>query len=235
MHEGLAYRLVEIDDGERAYTVLEVKKTLTRRSIEQLGFVKHLDLNFLVVLSEEGTVTLFPLSTSSPPTVLQRAKAAFSFAVHSSVQDIEPEAKPQNAAGDDFVKPKPLPMLVTQLLVGCRRRVVIYSWRDGEAQEVKEAPLPHSARIISFLDHDNVCFAYSPTEYAMFTISTMTAVDISTPLPVTSSSSAGAMGALSGLTGYMTLGLGAKPKPASIRLNEKEVIISKDSMEGVFS
>ncbi|KAG6884985.1 hypothetical protein C0993_006817 [Termitomyces sp. T159_Od127] len=199
------------DEGERAFTLVEVKKALTRRSIEQLGFVKHLDLNLLVVLSGD------------------KAKAAFSFSVHSSVQDIEPEVKFDSSISDDFVKPKPLPMLVTQLLVGCRRKVVIYSWRDGEAQEVKEAPLPHSARIVSFLDYDNVCFAYSPTEYAMFTISTMTAVDISTPLPITSSSSTGAMGAFSGLTGYMTLGLGAKPKPASIRINEKEVLISKDS------
>ncbi|KAG6862806.1 hypothetical protein C0995_008382 [Termitomyces sp. Mi166 len=37
------------------------------------------------------------------------------------------------------------------------------------------------------------------------------------------------MGALSGLTGYMTLGLGAKPKPASVRISEKEALISKDS------
>ncbi|KAG6849265.1 hypothetical protein H0H93_009921 [Arthromyces matolae] len=208
-------------------SLVEVKKGLTRRSIEQLGFVKHLDLNLLVVLSE-GNVTLFPLSTFSQPTPLQKAKAAFSFAVHSSVQDIASDVKSEYSAGDSFAKSKPIPMLVTQLLIGCRRKVVIYSWRDGEAQEPKEAPLPHSARIISFLNDDTVCFAYSPTEYAMFTISTMTAVDISTPLPITSSTSAGAMGALSGLTGYMTLGLGAKPKPASVRISEKEALISKD-------
>ncbi|KNZ73327.1 Vam6/Vps39-like protein [Termitomyces sp. J132] len=201
------YHAEEQQDGEEmVFTLIEVKKALTRRSIEQLGFVKHLDLNLLVVLSEESTVTLFPLPTTSPPTVLHKAKAAFSFAVHSSVQDIELET--HSSVEDDFAKPKPVPMLVTQLL---------------------EAPLPHSARIISFLDHDNVCFAYSPTEYALFTISTMTAVEISTPLPITSSASAGAMGALSGLTGYMTLGLGAKPKPASVRISEKEVVISKDS------
>ncbi|KAG6840674.1 hypothetical protein C0991_005179 [Blastosporella zonata] len=219
-----------IDEGEAAITLVEVKKALTRRSIEQLGFVKHMDLNLLVVLSEEASVTLFPLSTSSPPTPLQKAKAAFSFAVHSSVQHIEPEPKPEYSAGDDFAKSKPIPMLVTQLVVGCRRKVVIYSWRDGEAQEVKEAPLPHSARIISFLDQDTMCFAYSPSEYAMFSISIMTAVDITTPLPTTTSTSA--IGAFSGLTGYMTLGLGAKPKPASARISENEALIAKDG-EGI--
>ncbi|KAG6810469.1 hypothetical protein H0H92_011733 [Tricholoma furcatifolium] len=209
-------------EGEVVASPIEVKKALTRRSIEQLGFVKHMDLNLLVVLSE-AIVTLFPLSNSSPPTVLQKAKAAFSFAIHSSVQDTEPEKKPEFSTGDDFVKLKPIPMLVTQLIVGCRRKVVIYSWRDGEAQEPKEAPLPHSARIISFLDHNTACFAYSPTDYAMFTISTMTAVEIVIPLPTTAST-----GAFSGLTGYMTLGLGAKPKPASVRISEKEALIGKD-------
>ncbi|KAG6816641.1 hypothetical protein H0H87_004387 [Tephrocybe sp. NHM501043] len=220
-----------VDEGETTVTPIEVKKALTRRSIEQLGFVKHMDLNLLVVLSE-AAVTLFPLSASSPPTPLQKARAAFSFAVHSSVQNIEPETKPDYSSGNDFAKPKPIPMLVTQLLVGCRRKVVVYSWRDGEAQEAKEAPLPHSARIISFLDHDTVCFAYSPTDYAMFSISTMTAVDITTPLPITTSASATAIGAFSGFTGYMTLGLGVKPKPASVRISEKEALISKDS-EGI--
>ena len=27
--------------------------------------------------------------------------------------------------------------MVTQLIIGCRRKVVIYSWKDGEAQEIK--------------------------------------------------------------------------------------------------
>ena len=91
----------------------------------------------------------------------------------------------------------------------------------------KEAPLPHSARSISFLNPDSVCFAYSPTEYAIFTISTMTAVDISTPLPTTAS--VGAMGAFSGLTGYMTLGLGAKSKPGVVHLNGEDTLILRDS------
>jgi Vam6/Vps39-like protein vacuolar protein sorting-associated protein 39 len=56
----------------------------------------------------------------------------------------------------------------------------------------------------------------------------MSATDISTPLPVTASTTA--MGALSGLTGYMTLGLGAKPlKPPVVTVNETETLISKDS------
>jgi hypothetical protein len=89
---------------------------------------------------------------------------------------------------------------------------------------VQEAPLPHSARSIVFLDKDTACFAYSPTEYAIFSIPTMTSVDVATPLPVTSSGTA--MNAL--IAGYMTLGLGAKAKPGVLRLADSEFLIAKD-------
>lgn len=55
----------------------------------------------------------------------------------------------------------------------------------------------------------------------------MSAAEISTPLPVTASTST--MGALTGLTGYMTLGLGAKAlKPPVVTVNESETLIAKD-------
>ncbi|KAF9007557.1 hypothetical protein BDQ17DRAFT_1350883 [Cyathus striatus] len=210
------YGLNEHHDGdlESHVELIETKKSLTRRAIEQLGFVK--DINSLVVLSEM-TVTLFPLPSFLPPTVLVKAKAAFSFAIHTSVQNITPESKSPRPDETDFSKARAIPVIVTQLIVGCRRKV--------------EAPLPHSARVISFLDSDTVCFAYSPTEHAIFSIPTMTAVDISTPLPVTASATA--MGAFSGLTGYMTLSLGAKAKPSAISVSDSEVFITKDN-EGIF-
>lgn len=37
------------------------------------------------------------------------------------------------------------------------------------------------------------------------------------------------MGALSGLGGYMTLGLGAKQKPCLVQISETEVLVAKDS------
>jgi hypothetical protein len=76
-----------------------------------------------------------------------------------------------------------------------------------------------------FLDSDNVCFAYSSTEYALFSISKLTTLDVTTPIPASIS-----MGAFSGLSGYMTLGLGAKAKPGLVRLSDTEALIVKDSM-----
>ncbi|KAJ7116484.1 hypothetical protein C8R44DRAFT_209802 [Mycena epipterygia] len=219
-----------IEEGEETVTLVETKKGLARKAIEQISYIK--DINSLVVLSE-STVSLFPLPTFSPITPLLKAKAAFSFAIHTSIQHISPDSK---VSTGDFLQASSIPTLVTQLVVGCQRKVVIYSWKDGEAQESKEAPLPHSARVISFLDKDTVCFGYSPTEYAIFSIPSMSATDVSIPLPVTAASTG--MGAFAGLGGYglggyMTLGLGAKPKPWSFQISESEALILKDN-EGVF-
>ncbi|KAJ3504846.1 hypothetical protein NLJ89_g7728 [Agrocybe chaxingu] len=176
-------------------------------------------------------VTLFPIPSLTPPTILPKAKAAFSFSVYSYVENVDCPPSPSTSDKPLSKRNQPIPTLVTLLLVGCRRKAVIYSWKDGEPQEVKEAALPHSARSIVFLNKDTACFAYSPTEYAIFSIGTMTAVDIVTPLPVTSSRTA--MNALTGLTGYMTLGLGAKAKPAVVQVADGEWLVAKDG-QGFF-
>ena len=81
-----------------------------------------------------------------------------------------------------------------------------------------------------FLDSDNACFAYSPTDYALFSITKLTTLDVTTPIPATTS-----MGAFSGLTGYMTLGLGARAKPGLVRLSDTEALIVKDStIQGLY-
>ena len=84
-------------------------------------------------------ITLLPLPSLSPPTPLTQAKAAFSFAVYSSIQNISPSDAASPSATDKLDQPntKPIPTLVTYLLVGCRRKAVLYTWKDGEAQGVK--------------------------------------------------------------------------------------------------
>ena len=84
--------------------------------------------------------------------------------------------------------------------------------------------LPHSPRLIAFLDHDNACFAYSPTDYAVFSISKLTTIDVVLPVATTAS-----MGAFSGLSNYMMLGLGAKAKPNLVRMSDNEALVVKDS------
>ncbi|KAF9026027.1 hypothetical protein BDZ89DRAFT_1135054 [Hymenopellis radicata] len=195
-------------------TLVEIKKGLARRSIEQLGFIR--DINSLVLLSEM-IVTLYPLPTFASPTVLTNAKAAFSFTIHSHIEQIPTEGT--------FAQPdkQTIPTLITRLVVGCRRKVVVYSWKDGEAQTMKEAPLAHSPRAMTFMTPDRICFAYAP-DFAIFDLNTMTATEVTLPLPTSTTASA-----FTGLTGYMTLGLGAKAKPSVVQINDQETLIVKDN------
>ncbi|KAK2460159.1 hypothetical protein APHAL10511_007838 [Amanita phalloides] len=195
-------------------------RNLTRRSLELLGFIK--DIKSLVVLSE-ANVTLLPLPTFSPPFPLVKAKNAMSFAANSFTRQLYDDKS------ESTKTVQPIPMLTTQLLVGCRRKVVLYSWKDGEPQEVKEVSLPHSPRVVTFVDHDTACFAYSATEHALFQLSTMTATDIAFPAPTITTSSA-SRGALTGLSGYMSLGFGAKAKPCVIAVDDHEALVVRDNL-----
>ncbi|KAJ7702146.1 vacuolar sorting protein 39 domain 2-domain-containing protein [Mycena olivaceomarginata] len=197
-----------VDGSDKTAIRLEIQTRPLSKAIDQIGIIK--DINSLVLLSD-AAVTLFPLPGLSSH-FMPTTKDAFSFAIHSSLQQIL--SGPQ-AAG----------VSVTQFIVGCRRKVMIYTWRDGEAQETKcEASLPHSPRVISFLDKDTACFAYSATAYTIFSISTMVATSVSLPLRGTSGTRA-----FSALGGYMPFGLGAKSKPQVIPISESEALILKDN------
>lgn len=92
----------------------------------------------------------------------------------------------------------------------------------------KEVPLPHSPRVVTFLDPDTACFAYSATEHAIFQLSTMTVTEITFPQPTVTASSS-ARGALTGLSGYMSLGFGAKAKACVVAVDEQEALVVRDS------
>ena len=81
---------------------------------------------------------------------------------------------------------------------------------------------------MSFINDETIAFAYSLTEHAIFSLKSMTTADITLPAATTATG----MGAFSGLTGYMTLGLGAKAKPSLLAIKESEVLIIKDSKSG---
>ena len=83
------------------------------------------------------------------------------------------------------------------------------------------------------MDQDTVCFGYTSTEYVIFSLQSLTTTEILTPAPATSTTAG--MGALTGLTGYMTLGLGAKAKPGVVQIGESETLITKDSEFTLFT
>ena len=95
----------------------------------------------------------------------------------------------------------------------------------------QEAPLPHSARTIAFLNPDVVCLAYE-AHHVLFSLETMSTIEITststTSKPAASIGNVG-MGAFTGFGGYMSLGLGAKLRPCATNVGDVEVLIAKDS------
>ncbi|KAG8910095.1 Vacuolar morphogenesis protein 6, partial [Tulasnella sp. 408] len=203
----------------------DCKKALGRRAIEQLGYVK--DVNSLVVLTD-GVVTLYPSPTFAPPTLLTQAKGAMSFGIDTSIQYSNEASDPASNAGQG------VPSVVTRLAVGCKRKIVIYTWKDGEAQEVKELNLPHSPRSVVFSTSTTLVLSYTHTDHVLLKLPMMSTTEIALPAPPPASGSTGisamGMGAFSGLGGYMTLGLGAKAKPAVYKVNDDgEFVVLKDA------
>ena len=95
----------------------------------------------------------------------------------------------------------------------------------------QESPLPHSARTITFLNSEVVCLAYE-ADHVLFSLDSMSIIGIYSA-PTTAKSGAGignvGMSALSGLGGYMTLGLGSKLRPCVTNVGDENVLIAKDS------
>jgi hypothetical protein len=83
---------------------------------------------------------------------------------------------------------------------------------------------------MAFLNANNICMGYTPTDYVVYSLKKRSTVDIVTPIhaPASSGSLGGmGIGALSGLGGY--IGLGAKAKPCALRIDDKEGFIVRES------
>ncbi|KAG8988483.1 Vacuolar morphogenesis protein 6 [Tulasnella sp. JGI-2019a] len=244
------YSLTKDTDGQIIQATFEdVKKGLTRRAIEQLGYIKA--VNSLVVLSGE-TVTLFPSPAFVPGTLLPQAKGAMSFAIDTSIQNISdapaataPGNPPDTtdgsvaAAAAGSQSQASAASVITYLAVGCRKKIVIYTWKDGESQDVRELPLPHSPRSIVFATPAVLVLSYTAADHVLLKLPMMSVTELALPAPPplgTAGLSAMSKGALSGLSGYMTLGLGAKAKPAVFRVSDDgEFAVRKDNMTTFFA
>ena len=93
---------------------------------------------FRLVLSlctADSLVTIYPLPDLVPPTPLHQTRTAFSFALHSGIERVSPDGKPQAFEEVAAAKSLGVPTIVTTLVIGCQRRLLILTWRDGEIQE----------------------------------------------------------------------------------------------------
>jgi len=207
------------DEGERQEGSSTFRLSKAPKSIEALGYMK--DISSLVVLMD-GSVSLlaFPLQNAAPkPRILPQTKGALCFAVHSTVVRFNDE-------GGEIMQNETsgIPSVVSCLVVGLRRKIVIYTWKDGEELQLKELTLPHTPRAIQFFTHRCLLLAYTPTDHVTLSLPNMSITEVSLP-PATSSSTALGMnvGKLGmGNLGSWSMGMGgANKKPVLVKSGER--------------
>ncbi|WVQ78836.1 hypothetical protein IAT38_000927 [Cryptococcus sp. DSM 104549] len=237
----------DVQDDTQPVVKLLNTHTLSRRQIDQLGVLS--ESNQLVVLAD-STVTLYALPdiAKTGSTTLSQARTAHSFAITTFTNKGRKGESNDNGGVKDL------------LVVGCRKKVVVYGAGKGGMKEAWELPIPHSPRHIVFPSSpasalpEAIHLLFTPTTSAILHINPASSAnrlsisDLTTePFPPPSSSSAPAAeegpgsgiagmamgkGALSGLGGYV--GLGAKAAaPVGTKTVGGEVLLARDEM-GVF-
>ena len=84
----------------------------------------------------DAIVTLYHVPNYAPPTPLPKTKSALSFALHHTIEHTEiPRAASPSVDGKGAI-PNTVPSVVTYLAAGCRRKIVIYTWKDGDLGEI---------------------------------------------------------------------------------------------------
>ena len=85
----------------------------------------------------DSVVTLYPTPELVPPTPLAQTRKAFSFAVNSTIESVSADGKVLSFDDVAASQSAGIPTVVTYLVVGSQRKLVVYCWRDGEAEPVK--------------------------------------------------------------------------------------------------
>jgi len=201
--------------GEPAIKPTDLLREVERFSkgaVEQLARIK--EANTLVSLSNY-TISLHDLNTFEPiEAPLARTKGASAFAVTSNILK-DPMSN--------------IPEIISRLAVAVKRRLLLWSWHDGElSQDVTEIVLAEAIRTITWANATKVVCGMNGG-YVMVDVETAGVEDIMGPGTIGGvAGSAARFGAVSAAgMGYMVLG-GSTPKPLSTKLGEGELLLAKD-------
>lgn len=202
--------------------------SLSKKPIDQLGVIK--ELNSLVVLTD-GQIILVDLHTLAVQILLKQTKGqANIFAIESSIQSSESTAK-----GDQGI-----PIVVTNLAVGCKRRFVLFSWRDSQWQPPKELALPHQIRSLTFPTSNSIILGFSTSTYGRVRVSLgqsktpLVLEDFVLPSKPSNASQTNASGNSSGGFGLGSLalglgGIGRVAKNEVLSTGKGELLVLRDS------
>ncbi|KAJ9122804.1 hypothetical protein QFC24_004235 [Naganishia onofrii] len=129
----------DADSSAPKAKLVKTKKGVSRRQIDQLGYIE--DTNTLVVLSE-SQITLWDLPNLKAPTILTQLKNVQSFGTHNTLQpksSLVATTKKKDISAEEGASKggyglvdQDEKVLVSTLMVGCRKRVAVLSWSGGK-------------------------------------------------------------------------------------------------------
>jgi Vam6/Vps39-like protein vacuolar protein sorting-associated protein 39 len=187
--------------------LLREYEKFSRYKVEQLAVFR--EANILISLSN-GLVSIHDLGTFEPTQQLAKSKGASLFAVTSNVVE-------DASTG--------VPTLVSRLAVAVKRRLLLWTWHEGElAEENVEIALSHSIKSLTWASGTKLLAGLSGN-YVLVNIETQEVKDIIGP-----GSIGGATQENSRLGGTMSyIGMGSMvPTPLATGLGENEMLLAKD-------
>ncbi|CAG8513454.1 4628_t:CDS:10 [Ambispora leptoticha] len=192
-----------IGDEPLAVTLTETFKNFARSKIDQLDIIK--EIGVLVSLADSH-VSIFDLNTFQLQRQLTKTRGANIFSIDTKIEISEDEGS------------KGIPMIVTRLAVGVRRKLIIFTWKDSDFTDTKEFPIADRIRAMAWVSPQKLCLGLS-NEYALIDITSGNTIDLFSPSSVTSSG-----------TSYISF-IGTKVnKPLVTKLPHEEILLAKDNV-----
>jgi hypothetical protein len=198
---------------QRAVDLLREEEKFSKKPVQQLAIVK--EANILISLSD-SYVSLYDLQSYALQDRLEKTRGATLFAAASNI------VKDATTG---------IPSIVSRLAVAVKRKVLLWTWHDGETtSEAEEFTLVATVKSLTWATGTKIVVGLDPG-FVMVDIESANVSDINKPGGLEEEGGSIApvkFGAVSS-TGMGYMGMGSwVPKPMATKLGESELLLAKD-------
>lgn len=202
------YTIEEHSNDSAQSPTRSVHPNFSTKPVQQMEILK--EASYLITLAD-GIVSLFDSESLTLVERLDQSKGATTFSITSGVCETSNDVAP---------------IMVSRLLVACRRRLLCYEWNDSEFIEFKEILMPDAIRTISFSGCNKAVCGFN-SDYMVADIPSSTLLSFVPP-----SSKVTTLASM----GLSYMGMGSRLHlPYSVSLSEQRVLLIKDSLCYVIS
>lgn len=198
----LVYNVRDPFESELSSSLYASYNKFCDRSIDQIGVIR--DASYLVVLSD-NVIRIHDLETFEQQEVLANTRGATVFAITHGVDELE----------DGYT------CIVSRLVVGSKRKLICFEWRDTEFAEHKEILVPDKIQTVSFVHRERALLGLVSGEYCIANIVSSEIINTSLGGAHAATSAA--------FAGISYIGIGTRAKALSTSIGNDRAVIIKDS------